>query len=170
MTDGHTKRGKWSQPGVPHIAWSCVGVEDLQEAPELCAMCESTQIRYVHVMEHPDYPKTLGVGCVCAEHMEQDYVRPRLREQNLRSKSQRRKTWIRRNWRTSAKGNLYLNTEGYNLTVFEISGAMPQRWGLRVTNRESQRTQLGRRRYDSEEAAKRAALDALIWAKDHLAD
>src|SRR5712671_5791071 len=105
MTDGHTKRGKWSQPGVPHIGWSGVGVEDLQEASELCAMCESTQIRYVHVMEHPDYPETLGVGCVCAEHMEQDYVRPRLREQNLRSKSQRRKTWIRRNWRTSAKGN-----------------------------------------------------------------
>jgi hypothetical protein len=44
--------------------------------------------------------------------MEQDYVRPRLREQNLRSKSQRRKTWIKRNWRTSAKGNLYLNAEG----------------------------------------------------------
>jgi hypothetical protein len=71
-------------------------------------MCESTQIRYVHVMEHPDYPEMLGVGCVCAEHMEQDYVRPRLREQNLRSKSQRRKTWIRRNWRTSAKGNANL--------------------------------------------------------------
>ena len=79
-------------------------------------MCESTQIRYVHTMEHPDYPETLCVGCVCAEHMEQDYLRPRLREQNLRSKSRRRKTWIKRNWRTSAKGNLYLNTEGYNLT------------------------------------------------------
>jgi hypothetical protein len=133
-------------------------------------MCESTQIRYVHTMEHPDYPETLGVGCVCAEHMEQDYARPRLREQNLRSKSQRRKTWIKRNWRTSVKGNLYLNTEGYNLTVFEISGAMPQRWGLSVTHRESQRTQFGRRRYGSEDAAKRAALDALIWAKEHLGD
>jgi hypothetical protein len=119
-------------------------------------------------MDHPDYPETLGVGCVCAEHMEQDYVQPRLREQNLRSKSQRRKTWVKRNWRTSARGNLYLNTEGYNLTVFEIPSGMPHRWGLRVTNRESQRTQLGRRRYDSEEGAKRAALDALIWAKEHL--
>ena len=116
MANGHTKHGKWSQPGVPHIGWTCVGVEDLEQPSELCAMCESTQIRYVHTMEHPDYPETLCVGCVCAENMEQDYLRPRLREQNLRSKSRRRKTWIKRNWRTSAKGNLYLNTEGYNLT------------------------------------------------------
>src|SRR5208282_3408021 len=168
MTDGHTNRGKWSQPGVPHKGWICVGLEDLEEPSELCGMCESVQIRYVRYMEHPDYSETLGVGCICAEHMEQDYVGPRLREQNLRSKSQRRKTWRKRNWHVSAKGNLYLNMEGFNLAVFEISDAGHQRWGLKVTHRESGRTQFGKRRYASEEAAKHAALDALIWAKEHL--
>jgi hypothetical protein len=89
MTDGHTNRGKWSQPGVPRRGWTCVGVEDLEEPSELCGMCESVQIRFVHLMEHPDYAETLGVGCICAEHMEQDYIGPRLREKKLQSKARR---------------------------------------------------------------------------------
>jgi hypothetical protein len=147
-----------------------VGIEDLDEPSELCGMCESIEIRYVHLMEHPDYPDTLGVGCICAERMEQDYVGPRLREKRLRSRAQRRANWARRVWHISAKGNLYLNTEGFNLTVFSTSGATGEHWGLKVTHRESGREQFGRRRYQSAEAAKHAALDALIWAKEHLAD
>jgi hypothetical protein len=170
MTHGHTIRGKWSQPGVPHKGWTCVGVEDLEEPSELCGMCESIEIRFVHLMEHPDYPETLGVGCICAEHMEQDHIGPSLREKKLRSKAQRRKTWGNRDWRISARGNIYLNTEGFNLTVFETSRAAPDRWGLKVTHRQSGREQFGKRRYGSEDAAKRAALDALIWAKEHLVD
>jgi hypothetical protein len=27
-------------------------------------------------MQHPDYPDVLAVGCVCAEHMEEDYAGP----------------------------------------------------------------------------------------------
>jgi hypothetical protein len=30
-------------------------------------------------MEHPEFSGTLAVGCVCAEHMENDYLGPRLR-------------------------------------------------------------------------------------------
>ena len=54
-------------------------------------MCESVEIRYVHYMQHPKYPDTLAVGCVCAEHMEEDYVRPRAREKQLRGLAGRRK-------------------------------------------------------------------------------
>jgi len=165
----HTNRGKWSQPGIPHRGWKCVGVEDLEEPAQLCEMCESVEIRYVHFMEHPNYPETLGVGCICAEHMEGDYGKPRNREKQLRSKSRRRQTWSNRQWRISAKGNPYLNTEGFNLTVFPASDQRGQFWGLRVTHRENGTSQLGRRRYASEADAKKAALDALIWAKQHLA-
>ena len=94
-------------------------------------MCESIEIRFVHLMEHSDYPEVLGVGCICAEHMDQDYIGPSLREKKLRSKAQRRKTWANRNWHNSAKGNFYLNTEGFNLTVFETSRAAPHRWGIK---------------------------------------
>lgn len=164
----HTDRGKWSQPGAPHRGWVCVGIEDLEEPSQICEMCESVEIRYVHYMEHPNYSETLGVGCICAEHMEDDYVNPRRREKQLRSKSRRRQTWSKRQWRISAKGNPYLNTEGFNLTIFRESDQRGQFWGLRVTHRETGASQLGRRRYTSEDEAKKAALDALIWAKDHL--
>src|SRR5216684_2441074 len=150
MSDGHTNHGKWSQPGVPHRGWQCVGIEDLEEPSELCGMCESVTIRYVHFLDHPDYPETLGVGCICAEHMEQDYVGPRLRKKILRSKARRRKTWAERSWNSSAKGNLYLNTEGFNLTVFQLPAAAERRWGLKVTHRNSERTQFGKRQYKSE--------------------
>lgn len=78
--DSHTRRGKWSEAGVPKKGWTCVGVEDLEEPSQLCEMCDSAKIRYAHIMEHPDYPGSLQVGCVCAELMEEDYKRPRERE------------------------------------------------------------------------------------------
>lgn len=164
----HTNRGKWSRSGVPHRGWVCVGIEDLGQPDQLCEMCESIEIRYVHLMEHPEYPETLGVGCVCAEHMEGDYVNPKQREKRLRSKASRRKTWPRRKWKVSAKGNLYINTEGFNLTVFPRRDRKGRYWGLSVTHRETGVGQFGRRRYPTEEAAKMAALDALLWAKDNL--
>lgn len=74
--DSHTRRGKWSEAGVPKKGWTCVGVEDLEEPSQLCEMCDSAKIRYAHIMEHPDYPGSLQVGCVCAELMEEDYKRP----------------------------------------------------------------------------------------------
>jgi hypothetical protein len=98
----------------------CVGVEDLEEPAQLCEMCGSVEFRYVHFMEHPKYPEMLGVGCFCAEHMEGDYVKPRSREKQLRSKSRRRQTWSNRQWRISAKGNLCLNFNGFNLTFSSI--------------------------------------------------
>lgn len=131
-------------------------------------MCESVEIRYVHYMEHKDYPDTLGVGCICAEHIENDYVAPHERERRLRSKSRRRSTWAKRQWSLSAKGNPYLNTEGFNLTIFPVSDRKGLGWSVRVTNRGTGANQLGRGRYSSIADAKNRALDALIWAKDNL--
>lgn len=161
----HTDRGKWSQPGVPHHGWRCVYVEDLEEPSEICGMCESAEIRFVHYMKHPDYPGELGVGCVCAEHMEQDYVAPKEREKRLRTKARRRMTWANRQWQVSAKGNPYLNTEGFNLTVFRQGSY----WSFRVANTsDDEAVVYSRRRYQTEEEAKHATLDALLWAKEHL--
>ena len=175
MSEGRTEQqtargsGKWSQPGVPHRGWICTEYEDLGAPDSVCEMCEKQSIRYVHYMEHSDYPATIGVGCVCAEHMENDYVNPRLREKRLRSRTRRRRTWSNREWRVSEKGNPYINTEGFNLAIFPMSDTNGKYWSLRVTHRESGATQFGHRRYPSEDAAKNAALDALLWAKDNIA-
>jgi hypothetical protein len=93
-----TAHGKWSQPGLPHRGWVCVDVEDLGSPSVICEMCEAAEIRYVHHMQHADYLRGLGVGCVFAENMEQDYVGPWLCEIALRQRATRRCTWGRRQW------------------------------------------------------------------------
>jgi hypothetical protein len=164
----HTSRGKWSRPGIPHRGWTCIGIEDLGEPAEVCEMCESVDIRYVHSMEHPDFPEVLGVGCVCAEHMEEDYVAPKRREKRLRSAARRRLTWGRRTWSLSFANNFYLNTEGFNLTVYPAR--LPQKgWRIAVTHRDSGKRREGQRLYGSSTEAQMASLDALLWAKDRIA-
>ncbi len=113
-------------------------------------MCESADVRYVHYMEHPDYPETLAVGCVCAEHMEDDYVRPKQRETGMRLIARRRKSWAGKTWRVSQLGNHFLNTEGFNLTVFERA----EGFGIAVARRGTERHQTGRKSYPTREEAK----------------
>lgn len=154
--------GKWSQVGVPKKGWSCIGVEDLGAPNAICEMCEVQEIRYVHTMTHPDYAEELNVGCVCAEKMEDDYVRPRLREKALRSAAGRKKRWLSRKWRTSARGNAYLNTGGFNITIY------PNRdggWGGRIEERDTGRSVASKKRYPTEDAAKLATFDGMIFLK-----
>jgi hypothetical protein len=166
-TRTHTHRGKWSEADVPHKGWSCSDVEDLGEPSAICEMCESVEIRYVHHMDHPDYPATLGVGCICAEHMEQDYVRPRQREKRLRNEARRRASLPRRKWLASRAGNSYLNTDGFNLTIVPVSGA-DGGFRLVVKNLESGRSQRGKETYASVADAKAATPRALLWAQKRL--
>lgn len=155
--------GKWDKPGVPHKGWTCIDVEDLGLLGAVCEMCETQEIRYVHHMEHPNYSETLGVGCVCAENMENDYQRPRQRERALQNLNRRRSNWIRRKWRTSYKGNQYLNTDGMNITVYRtVSGG----WGARIVDRHQERQEVSKRLYLTEEAVKLAAFDRMVFLKN----
>ena len=165
MSEKSGGSGKWCQPSVPHKGWTCVDVEDLGEPSETCEMCETQEIRYVHVMEHRDYPQGLRVGCVCAGHMEQDYERARRREKVMRSAAGRRARWLSRKWRTSRSGNPFINTDGYNVVVFPRT---PDRthWGFRIQNQLTQQTVSARQPCPSEDAAKLRALDAMIWLKE----
>jgi hypothetical protein len=87
----HTMHGKWSEFGTPHKGRSCTGTEDIEEPNHLCEMCESVWVRFVHTMVHPDYAGELSVGCICAEHMSEDYVNPRRRENELKRKARQQK-------------------------------------------------------------------------------
>lgn len=165
--EGHTHQGKWSSAGVPHRGWRCTGIDDLGEPSQVCAMCECVEIRYVHFMEHPDYHEPLGVGCVCAEHMENDYVGPRARETRLRNETRRRSKWISRKWRTSREGISYLNVDGFNIQVFLADVSKPG-WMITIMRRDTLDRMCGRKRFPTSEKAKLAAFDALIWAKSKI--
>lgn len=155
--------GKWRQPGVPHSGWICEDIEDLGAPTAVCQMCEVRSIRYVHHLTHPDFgDEALGVGCVCAEKMEQDYVQPRARERNLRNAAARKRRWLTRNWRISASGNDFLNTDGMNIVVFQRPNGT---WSTRITDRFSSAKKYSRRTYASEDAAKLKAFDEMILLK-----
>ena len=149
--------GKWSQQGVPHKGWECVGMEDLGGLDGICEMCETTPIRYVHHMEHPDYGAVLGVGSVCAGNMEEDYAAAQEREKRAKSITERRKTWMNDKWKTAKTGNSYKNRDGFNIVVSRRYGS----WGYLVREREGERS---RRKsgFGSEDEAKLAAFKCFV--------
>jgi hypothetical protein len=82
--EGDRGFGKWSQRGIPHKGWTCINIYDLEHDRVTCEMCESAEIRYVHVMTHPQFSGELEVGCICAGHMEQDLARAEGREKEFK--------------------------------------------------------------------------------------
>lgn len=122
--------GKWAQKGVPHLGWTCTQIYDLGERSEICEMCERVEIRYVHVMEHSDYPEPLGCGCVCAGHMEGDLAAARSRDRAMSSRASKRARFLSRKWRVSGKGNDWLVADGYHVVVYQKSNG---RWKARLT-------------------------------------
>lgn len=155
--------GKWSDPGTPHKGWSCVDVEDLGDVDAVCEMCELQDIRYVHYMQHPNHNDVLRVGCVCAEHMEGDYLAPKRRERTLKNSIQRKRRWLTRKWRVSAKGNSFLNTDGFNIAIYKQANGL---WGGRIENRRTRQFIMSKREYQTEDKAKIAAFDAMIFLKN----
>jgi hypothetical protein len=160
-----TSSGKWALVNVPHKGWECINIEDLGDPSAICGMCETTEIRYVHYMQHPDYAGILEVGCVCAEHMSGDYIRPKQREAALRNAAARRRKWLTRTWRISQRGNQFLNTDGYNVVIFERSG-FPAYWTFNITDRQTDRIEISSRRFQTSDAAKLGAFDGLIFLKE----
>ena len=61
---------RWDKAEIPHKGWQYIGVEDLGEHAEAgglidyeqCEMCGNERIRYVHLLEHPDYNGEIRVG------------------------------------------------------------------------------------------------------------
>jgi hypothetical protein len=125
-------------------------------------MCERQEIRYVHYMEHPDYPGTLSCGCICAGHMEEDPVAAQKRETRAQSATQRRARWLgRKGWRRSAKGNIYMRADGYYITVFQRGGG----YKAVVSKPATGFKHFGKRSFPSEASAQLASFDALEFLK-----
>ena len=156
--------GKWSQRNVPHKGWHCVEVEDLGSPEAVCEMCETQEIRYVHHMKYRDYGEILGVGCDCAGNMELDYNAPRYREGQLRNQAQRRSRWVSRQWRISRRGNPYLNTDGFNIIIFE---ERDETWGWKLTDQTTRKHKYSGKTFATENEAKLAAFDKMIFLKNY---
>jgi len=156
--------GLWSTPGVPHKNWRFVTMDDLGAPDLICEMCERVQIRYVHHMEHPDYPRTLAVGCVCASNMEENSSAAPYREKQFKSRMKSRAGWLDRNWRETPKGEA-LNAAGWRVVVFKRGG----QWAYVIQERDpyaETKPHFSPRNYATSDAAKMAAFDAFWELKD----
>lgn len=156
--------GLWATPGVPHKGWTCVDVEDLGSPTMFCEMCQSQEIRYAHYLSHPNYPNTVTAGCVCAERMEDDYVGPKERQKALVNISKRRKNWLGRAWQNSKKGNDYIRTDGFIVTIFP---APRNRWKASVLNAVNKESAFSPNSYETSDEAKLAGFDAMILLKNN---
>ncbi|MBT5260959.1 MAG: hypothetical protein HOL84_08870 [Nitrospina sp.] len=161
MADIKPKQGKWSKKGVPHKGWVCFDVEDLKEPSQVCEMCESQKIRYVHYMEHDDFEDTLGVGCICAGHMEENYERAEAREKKLKTAARHRTNWSKGGWKTSAKGNDYKNVDGFNIVIFFKNN----KWSYVIKFINTDESKFSPRKYETEGEAKLAAFDSINFLK-----
>ena len=162
--------GKWAVPGVPHTGWRCINIKDLGERePRLkCEMCEVVAIRYVHEMQHGEYQDILYCGCVCAGHMEEDLVGAQAREKAFKASSSRREKWLARRWRYTveydSEGRLN-NAESVKAGGFDVSVWRRRDgsgWAAKVEHRDTGRRRYSERYYETMEAAKLAAFDAMI--------
>ena len=120
-------------------------------------MCETQAIRYVHYMEHPDYGAVLGVGCVCAGRMEEDYKAAQERERQAKSRTTRQARWMKAQWKKSQKGNLKINRRGFIVVVYRISG----RWAYWIKERQGERS-WSKSGFASEDKAKLAAFERYV--------
>lgn len=93
--------------------------------------------------------------------MEDDYVNPRRREQDLKNVAGRRKPWLTRKWKTSRSGNPYLKTDGFHIVVYPLSGTS---WGGKITDLTGDAIS-NKRRYADADKAKRGAFDGMIFLK-----
>ncbi|WP_461318871.1 hypothetical protein [Bradyrhizobium barranii] len=129
----------------------------------ICEMCEARDIRYVHVMSHPNFEGTLDVGCVCAERMAEDYVRPREREKALRNAASRKGRWLKRAWRSPSKDLSSLKSGNF----FVVISMNPDgSWGGTIEEIATGRKVNARRNYGSANEAKLAAFDGMIFLQN----
>lgn len=161
---------------MPHKGWVCLDVEDLGDRRDVCEMCEAVLIRFVHFMQHPEYPEMLRCGCICAGNMEQDLEAAQGREKLAKRRAMwlTRKGWYRTlhidrypdgQWFTD---DWYLNADGYRIDVYRQPGTQATGWGFSITHRESGKVVHARQVYPDKEAAQLKTLDALMWVKDRV--
>ncbi len=86
--------------------WRPSKVIDLRttgQEPGTCQKCGRHDLRFVHLIEHPD-DGSMQVGCECAARLCYGYD-PKATESKLRNLWARRSRWLTRNWNTSRNGN-----------------------------------------------------------------
>lgn len=115
MTDSPSK---WKNNGLPRKGWKIHDVIDLDSANGECEWC-GTSIRYVHHLIHADDLET-KCGCICAEHLTDDYINPRKMEKDLKAKLRAKKTELKKFLRSFKLGKKSFYSHFFGINKFII--------------------------------------------------
>jgi len=143
---------------IPRVAWLLTGTADNYSSNFICENCKFPHVRYVHELVHKITKNQVRVGCVCAQHLTQDFATPRLREASLKSRAGRRMRWPTLNWKRSQKRNLFLTKEG---NVIVVKRASSGAWTTSYTHSDNDNWIPVQGFYNSPEEAELAAFDVL---------
>lgn len=132
--------GKWRDAGVPHKGWNYLGCEDSGSLSMTCEMCEKEEIRHIHYVSHADYPTQLQVGCVCAEHLTDDYAGPRAAEAAVKQHRSRQKRFLNNGWKAGLNGSFSRAWHGRRVLL----APRGQRWIAKVDGNGGRKTFAGR--------------------------
>ena len=102
---------------APLTGWRCIGVSDREMDDFTCELCGCTRVRYVHVMEHPEFPWELSTGCICAGIMEEDILGAKVREREARRRSQRKSNYLKKQWAAVSNRRWELRYKHRNLVI-----------------------------------------------------
>lgn len=142
----------WKNAGIPKKGWVCKTVEDLGLGNyEPCEMCGNEIVRYIHVMQHVNYPEVVNAGCVCAGKMTDDYYGARLRDAAAKKKASRKSYWLKRKWKVRPNGTHALKFQGQSVGVCYYNS----KWSYFIHRQFSDRS------FDSLSEAKLALFDRL---------
>jgi hypothetical protein len=155
---------RWKNNGLPRKGWLLVDVIDEEFSHNQCDWC-GTVIRYVHYLKHPIELLQTQCGCICAEHLTEDYVSSKLREKELRKISAKRIRDLKREKqkeklkyvhffrepRKTKKGNYWIKYDDILVLIFSSNDF----WKLKIGNK------WGRQLYETVYQAQSAAWDYL---------
>lgn len=107
----------------PASGWQFVRLTDLNAVDPLgieAAKCDrcNRSLRFIHTLEHADWPKPLRVGCCCAVRLAVGYDARQVEREEANRAGRRMRFLNPARWRRSAKGNLTRKVRDVRVTVF----------------------------------------------------
>lgn len=146
----------WNDSKIPRHGWICIVMEDNEDNLETCQVCGVQEIRYVHIMHHPDCSHTVRAGSHCASKMELDSNTADIREHGFINKIKRKKNWLKDDWKISTKGNPRKVKEGYIITLFPKEN----QWTYSICKKgQGNRPIYSKKLYNDQEGSKEAAFE-----------
>ncbi len=110
---------RWAE-GYPRKGWHNIDIVDHGHGNYIkCVMCNNPEVRYEHIMKHETGIR-LGVGCVCAEHMDVEY-KGQIAEDNMKKEAVRRNNFLKNAWHKNTD-NILRKLGKDKITITEVNG------------------------------------------------